>query len=360
MRARSAAALLLAAALAACVQAPSATPPGIIADDRPEIAARPALYDLADVSATNLAGTPQLFVFQKNGRTLSLFGTMHAVPAGFRWLRPEVRRAFAEADLVMTEVGTTDAAQYNPRTSEMGDLMALLARNDGLNTLDLVALPGTPERTELDAALDLAGVQAAALGALRPWTLCLDLQRGESAGVLNRLGAASRKARIAAMQAVGPIETGPASPDARIERFRLSHGLAHRQLETFATRSRIYSTLPDADALACIRHRAHAIVSGEDWQAFPTRFAGSLENWRRGDVEAARKIEIAETAKMSPAFAVRLYQMREAQWLSQITERCEAAGIDCAIAVGFAHLGGRDGLMKSLERLGYKRVQEAS
>ena len=109
-----------------------------------------------------------------------------------------------------------------------------------------------------------------------------------------------------------------------------------------------------------IRHRARAIARGEDWARFTQRFNAAYDNWTRGDAEAARRMEIAEAEKISRGFAARLFQGREAQWLSLIAERCDAAAIDCAIAVGFAHLGGEDGLLKGLERMGYRLVRGTS
>lgn len=357
---RHAAAFLLAAALAACSSVPATPPAGIVADDAPEIAARPAYYDLGDVTAASGKGLPQMWLMEKDGHTLAVFGTMHAVPAGVRWLAPEVKRAFAAADLVLTEVGTTDAAQYNPRMSDLEGLAGLLNRSDGIDSRDLIGPRGTPARAELDLAIEMVGLNTANIGLQQAWTLCLDLQHGETAESLGRLSADERARRIAAVRAAGEIETGAYSPDARIERFRLSQGLAHKQLETFATRARAYATMPEADALACMRARARAVVTGEDFALFPQRFRSAYEHWMRGDIDAARRSETAESDRIAPGFSARLYQARERQWLSLIAERCDAAGIDCAIAVGFAHLGGADGLLKGLERMGYRRVKGGS
>lgn len=354
MSAKTAAALMLAALLTACAQAPVRPPAGIIADDAPEIGARPAPYDLSDVSGPDAPGMPSMWVMEKNGRTLAVFGTMHAVPRGFRWLRPDVKRALAQADLVMTEVGTTDAAQYNPRLGELDDLAGLLSRDDGVNTLDLIAAPGTPERVELEAAIDMAGVRAASVTTLQAWALCLDLQRSETPDALKRMTPEARALRTEATKTLGPLESGPDGPDARIERFRLSQNLPFKQLETFATRARVYATMPEADAIACIRHRAHAIVAGTDWTSFPQRFRAALDFWTRGDLDGGRRSAMAETAGISPAFAERLYQGREAQWMALIARHCEATKLNCALAVGFAHLGGPDGLLKRLEQAGYR------
>ncbi len=349
------AALVIALSLAACATPAPSRGGVIIADDAPEIAARPQLYDLSDVSTASAENTPPLFVFEKDGQTLSIFGTMHAVPGGLRWLNAEVKRAFTEADLVLTEVGTTDSAQYNPRTSEMAELMPLMTRDDGLNTLDLVGLPGTAARAELDAAIEMTGLKTHTTQTLKPWTLCIDLQRPESHESVKRLSLEAQRERFAGMDAVGPLDAGRNSPDARLERFRLSQGLAHRQLETFATRARVYATMPDEDALACIRARAHAIVTGTDWTTFPERFSISLARWRRGDIEGARQTEFEVSAKLSPGYAVRLYQAREASWMPAIDALCAKAR--CAIAVGFAHLGGSDGLLKRIEALGWRPVK---
>ncbi len=217
-----------------------------------------------------------------------------------------------------------------------------------------VAAPGSADRAVLDAALDLTGISATGAARAKPWALCLDLHRGERPDAWRRLSGAARERRIQAMQAVGPID--PESPDARIERFRRSQGLAHQQMETFATRARIYGTMRDDEAIGCIRARARQIATGGDFDALPARYALALAQWRGGDVEGARRSELALSRSISPAFAARLYQTRERAWLALIAERCEAARIDCVIAVGFAHLGGADGLFRGLEEMGYRRV----
>ncbi len=354
MTARLAAALCMAALLAACTTPQPAT--GIIPDDAPAVIARPALYDLSDVASQTSADVPQVWVLEKNGQTLSLFGTMHATPAGFRWLSPAAKRALAEADLVLTEVGTTDAAQYNPRESEAEALLPLVMREDGLDTRDMVAVPGSPARLELETALDLAGITAVGAARSRPWALCLDMQRGERPDAVRRLSAEARDLRLAAAKALGPID--PDSPDARIERFRLSQGLAHQQLETFATRARIYATMSDEEAIQCIRARAQQMATGADLKDLPARYALAFSQWRSGDTEGARQTETALSMAIAPAFAARLYQAREVEWLAQIAGRCEAARLNCLVAVGFAHLGGADGLLKSLERRGWTRAKE--
>lgn len=358
MRARRGAVLVLATALlGACAQTDIRSSP-IIPDDAPTETPPPAYYDLADVAAADAHGVPQIFMFEKDGHTLAIFGTMHVAPLGFRWLSPAARRAFAGADLVLTEVGTTSAAQYNPRQSEMNELLPLVTRDDGQDTRDVIAAPGTAARAELETALSLTGISATGAARARPWALCLDLHRAETPEAQRRLNAEARRLRSAAMHAIGPIDQD--SPDARIERFRRSQGLAHQQLETFATRARVYASMSDDEAADCVRARARQIVTGGDFSSLPARYSLALAQWRGGDTEGARQSELALTRAVSPAYAARLFQGREREWLALIAQRCEAAGIDCAVAVGFAHLGGADGLLKRIEGLGYRRVRPGS
>ncbi len=347
---RAAAAFAL--ALAGCATPPAPAP--FLSDDAPQVAERPALDDLSDVAAASAKGAPRLFRFTKDGRTLWVFGTMHVTPRGFRWLSPEAKAAFGAADLVLTEVGTTDAGQYNPRESDYAELLPLSVRSDGIDTRDAVAAPGSAERAVLEAALDLVGIAAAGAANARPWALCIDLQRSERPSGVQRLSVEARRMRDAAAEAVGPLDR--VSPDARLERFRLSHELAYQTLEDFAARARIYATMTDAEAIDCIRARARQMMSNAEVRAFPARFHAAFESWRKGDTETARRDTLAEIGALSPAYAVRLFQAREAAWLKIIAQRCDAAGIDCAVAVGFAHLGGEDGLLKGLERMGWMRV----
>lgn len=347
-----AALLFLAIALAACASPQRPSP--FLADDAPEIAVKPPLDDLADVIATSAKGAPRLYVLEKNGKRLTLFGTMHLTPRGFRWLSPAALRAFTEAELVLTEVGSIDPGQYSPRARDFDELVLLAVRDDGVDTRDLVALPGTAERATLDAAIEFTGITSTGAARSKPWGLCTDLMRGERPGAMQRMSADARMVRMRAIEAVGQVDLR--SPDARLEAFRRSHDLAHLQLETFTTRARAYATMSDADAIACIRNRAVARISGEEARRWPERFKRTLALWQAGDADGARREAVEENAAISPGFAQRLLQGREDQWLKIIAERCEAANISCAVAVGFAHLGGEDGLLARLRSQGWREA----
>lgn len=354
MRPGRAAAAALATALAACAAPREPAPRTPIASTvriAPETPPA-APYDLADALTDGREAAPRIWLFRKDGLSLALFGTVHATPRGARWLSPAAHRAFEAADLVLTEVAATEAAQYNPSLAEIEALAPLLLRQDGLDTRDLVAAPGTPERRALDAALEMTRLSPEGTARARPWTTCVDLFHGPRPDTPNRLSAEARAQRAAAARAIGPLEA--ASPDARIERARVSRGLAHSPLETLASRARIHAAMDEGEALTCIRILSRRIAAGSDYPDMPRRFHEALEGWRRGDAEGARRSVTAYATGITPGFAERLLQARERDWLALIGERCEAARLNCAVAVGFGHLGGADGLIEGLKAMGWR------
>ncbi len=358
MRARRAAAAALGLVVAACAAPPEAKPRVPIVSTVVIGPASPTEpYDLSDVTAERGAPAARVWRFEKNGLRLSVFGLMHRTERGARWLSPAARSDLEAADLVLTEVGTTNAGQYNPQPDEIAAITHLLTRQDGGDTRDLAAAPGTHERAMLDAALELARIPPSAAARVQPWTICLDFFHGPKPDTGHRLSREVRALAEAAAKAIGPLDQETA--DARIERARVSRGLAHGALETLVTRARIYGTMAEEEALACIRTLSRRMATGDDYRTVPERFARMRARWMSGDAETARVEEVAMATAISPAFAARLFQARERAWLALIAERCEAGALNCAVAVGFAHLGGADGLLKGLEAMGWRRVRES-
>jgi uncharacterized protein YbaP (TraB family) len=81
-----------------------------------------------------------------------------------------------------------------------------------------------------------------------------------------------------------------------------------------------------------------------------------LDLWLSGDAEATRRWMENDQRTINTAWANLFLQGRENLWLSRIASYCDAGRRNCFIAVGMAHLGGSDGLLEGLERLGYRPV----
>ena len=62
-----------------------------------------SVYDLGEERAPPGAAAPHVFVLEKDGATIAVFGTTHLVPANLQWLSPTTERALKSADLILTE-----------------------------------------------------------------------------------------------------------------------------------------------------------------------------------------------------------------------------------------------------------------
>lgn len=267
---------------------------------------------------------PALWKVADGDTTVYLFGTIHLLPQGTRWVSPLFERAAEESQGLVVET-IVDTANPAPFAATM---MRLATSTPGLPpVLDRVpkdkraALATAIARSHIaPAALDKMETWAVALALLGPQFGAMDLKQEE--GVEMKL-----KARFAA--AGKPID----------------------QLETNEEQLRFFDRLPESAQQALL------LGTLESPEAVGKQFGGMLSAWGRGDVAAIARSFNAEMAG-SPAMSELLLKQRNANWTRWIEGRMGQPGT-VMVAVGAGHLAGADSVQSMLQKRGLKvtRVQ---
>jgi uncharacterized protein YbaP (TraB family) len=267
---------------------------------------------------------PALWKVADGDTTVYLFGTIHLLPQGTRWVSPVFERAAEESQGLVVET-IVDTANPAPFAATM---MRLATSTPGLPpVLDRVpkdrraALATAIARSRIaPAALDKMETWAVALALLGPQFGAMDLRQEE--GVEMKL-----RARFAA--AGKPIG----------------------QLETNQEQLRFFDALPES------AQRALLLGTLESPAAVSKQFGGMLSAWGRGDVAAIARSFNAEMAG-TPAMSELLLKQRNANWTRWIEGRMRQPGT-VMVAVGAGHLAGADSVQEMLQKRGLKvtRVQ---
>lgn len=273
-------------------------------DEAPKPEARVALWQIMDKGGT-VRGW--------------MFGTVHALPPGTQWQRPEITDALAKSDRLVLEI-----AEPLDQTIA-GEALARLAGTDGL--------PPPSQRLPVAYRDKLAKVYRK-LGLSDA-----DFQDTESWAVALQLGAiAGQKAGADPQSGVEPKlrELAGAKPIAGFETIDSQFG--------------IFDTLPDREQLVLLKEVADEAASDTDEDA------DMVTLWLRGDdLGIAREASTGFLADSGLHLA--LLTNRNRAWADQLDAMLKA-GAKPFVAVGAAHLAGSDSLQRLMLARGWtiKRV----
>jgi uncharacterized protein YbaP (TraB family) len=268
--------------------------------------ARPALWKVSDADTT-----------------LYLFGTFHALPAGYRWRDATLDRAFAAASTLVIETKVGDPPAMARLLLEMGT-----PATPPPPLLDRVP---PKDRAALKAIVDRAGVPPAFLDRLETWAAAFLLVQPMMAdlGVSGATGVEETlKAEFAARAA--PVE----------------------ELETVRAQLGAVDGLSEPDQ----RLFLHGFLAKA--KGMRAEFARMIAAWARGDETAIARTFDSEL-KQSPGLREALLVRRNRNWATLIAERMERQPGTILVAVGAGHLAGRDSVQSLLRAHGLtvERVQ---
>ena len=243
-----------------------------------------------------------------------LFPTIHVLPQRVDWKSPAIADALQRSDTLLVEAGDIldrDEAQA---------IYAELARRRTARPLCARLAPR--DCTQLDRAIDEAGLEPAHLAALDTWAAALAIANARGTSGSSAYG---------------------------IDRALLAEStLPVAELEGTRAQLAIFDTLPESEQIDLL---GYAI--GED----EPEEIDTAEAWARGDMAT---IASASTRGMlaDPELRDALLVRRNADWVSKV-EQMLRDGKHPFVAVGAAHLAGEDGLPALLAARGWtvRRVQ---
>ena len=256
---------------------------------------------------------PALWRLTDTDTTIYLFGTIHALPAGYRWQDARLGQVVAQADRLVIE-----ALVGNP--AESAALLMRLATSPGLPPLAARVKPS--QRARLARLIKASGVPG--LDALETWAAALIL----GSGAINKLALST--------------------DDGVEERLKAQFAAAHKPVEAFETpeiQLGFFDTLPEKDQRAFL---SGVIDEPQDPRPEFDRMMGA---WARGDEKAIARTFDKEM-KGEPGLGDALLARRNQAWSRALIQRLGQPGTTL-VAVGAGHLAGRGSVQAMLARAGY-------
>jgi uncharacterized protein YbaP (TraB family) len=249
----------------------------------------------------------------RNGEKAWLFGTIHALPEGVQWRTAAFDAAFAEADVLLVEIGDLG------NSGAAAEAFDRFAKSQGLPALSSRVARG--DRPALEALMERAGMDDADFRDTETWAAAL------------LLGNAVR-------------ESDPANG---VDRDLLDEGRPVEGLETFTGQFARFDALdePAQRALLAAVAREARLDDGEE----------RVIAWLVGDVNGLAG-QVDSSLAASPVLRQELVMERNELFAARIVAAIEGRR-EPFVAVGAGHMLGPDGLPALLAARGYTvtRVQ---
>jgi len=273
--------------------------------------------------AAEAKGAPAMWSVSDADTTVYLFGTIHLLPADYKWRTPKFDRAIAGSNELVVE---TIIDEKNP--TELMAVMARLAVSPGLPPISERVPPA--KRALLADAIRKSGIPQAAFDRLETWAAAFLLLANQF-----------KELELKGEEGVEVVLRGSFA----------AQGKPISQLETNAEQLGFFDTLSEASQRMLLEG---AIESSPETRK---EFQAMLASWARGDVAAIAR-SFNSDLSASPELMNALIKRRNANWSKWIERRMAQPG-SVMIAVGAGHLAGKDSVIELLKRDGYRvrRVQ---
>lgn len=270
-------------------------------------------------------GEPAMWTLKDSDTTIHLFGTIHLLPEDTDWKSARIEAALDASDSICFEVDVEGRA-----TEALGLSFNHGIIKDGTRLTDKI----TDEQEEdLRETAEFLGVPFHSINVMQPWFATLTL--GEYA--YEKMGLAEG------------VEFS-LYPEIREKEKTLC------EIETLDEQLGSFWRMPldtQIDVLFTVPEDSDDLDQTELFKLGQEEFQELLDDWLAGDV-AAIGATIDEEASDNQVFHDALLTSRNARWVPRIEEMLEREGGHIFIAVGAAHLAGKDSVIKMLRDKGYE------
>jgi uncharacterized protein len=275
------------------------------------------------VAQTTRAAGARSFLWKVQGQTglLYLAGSVHALSADIYPLNPAFQRAFDASDTLVEEIDLGEATQLTSSLMLLGKGVFQDGRTfDQVVSKETAALVNSRLKDTLPPEM---------IRSLKPWMvdMMLTAVAMQKEGLDAALGLDKHfydRAKTAGKRILG-LETA----ESQIDRLD--------QLPIAVQEQMLLSTLKDIDTQ---QGNLRSIVA----------------SWQRGDAAGLEKLLLASFTDYRAAYDSLLVE-RNRNWMPQL-EACLTRRSSCFVVVGAAHLVGPDGLLRMLQRKGYRIEQQ--
>jgi uncharacterized protein YbaP (TraB family) len=264
------------------------------------------------------AAKPPVWVVHAGATTITLFGSVHLLPAGLDWRPPELDTALAGASELWFEL-PIDAATNDEAAAQS------IARGGLPKGRSLIAMM-TPDQAKhlIDAGVSL-NCAPEALDRMQPWMADLTLSIAEDA----RSGASASDGVEGQIQAAVPPT------------------VKRRAFETASQQIGFLAGTPVKDQIASLNWTVAEI------QQDPTSYQRAVDAWMSGDLAGLERDALNPLRQISPTLFARLIDNRNHHWAQVLTARLKQPG-SVVVVVGVGHLIGPGGLPALLRAGGFR------
>jgi len=300
------AALLALATLTACSDQKPA-PQTVVSEPAVEAPPKPAIWKISDVDTT-----------------VYLFGTVHVLPPTLTWHSPALDKALEASKAVYFETDVEgDPMVFRDIIQRLGLYQPSEKLSDRLAPGDLELLKSALAKLELPLV---------AIESMRPWY----------AGVVIS-EAVVRRAGYDVTSGVESVMRPAASAAGKQIRF----------LETIEQQMASFATLPEPVQIKFLTSGLAEIdTAADDLNAL-------VKAWKAGDTDSLNKLLIDDDLGAIPEVYDALLKSRNANWAPEIDALMKSETGTFLVAVGAAHLIGKDSVIEMLKPMGHtaERVQ---
>ena len=258
---------------------------------------------------------PAMWIVRDADTTIYLFGTVHVLRPGLNWLKGDVKAAFEGSDELVLEVTEPE----DPTVTQA--IIARMATNPQGTTLRSLLEP--PVLGKYESALGTLNIPAEALDGFEPWFAAVTLT-------------------------TVPLLMQGYDPNSGAEKILATAAKAQGkpigQLETIEQQLGIF------DILATKEQVAFLDVTLDGVPEITNQIDTMVDAWGKGDLPALNTL-LNEGFESYPGLYDALLSDRNANWANWIKARMEQPGT-VFIAVGAAHLVGKDSVQVQLEKQG--------
>lgn len=266
------------------------------------------------------SGKTFMWKAERDGTTLYLLGSVHALKEDAYPLPTAIDAAFDEAEIVVFEIDLDDMTTAAIQMMSAGSL-------EPGTTLEQVV--GPEIWAEFVARVGDSGFKPRFFQGMKPWMAALTLTAFE-------------------LSKQGYLAT--AGLDTHLAQRADEAGKERRALETAEFQVSLFSELTDKQSLAFLQH------SLTDLQNLIPELDGLYSDWRSGRVELVEEM-LLEGFEEFPEVFQRIVVDRNLAWLPQVEELL-AGERHAMVVVGSMHLVGEQGLVNLLRGKGYTVEQQ--
>lgn len=266
---------------------------------------------------------PAMWVVRDQDTTIYLFGTVHVLRPGLNWLKGDIKTAFDASDELILEV------QEPSDPTAMQATVNKLATNPQGITLRSLLTP--PVLTKYEKTLGTLNIPPVALDQYEPWFASVTLTTLPLMMQGYDLNSGAEKVLMSAAKA----QSKPLG-----------------QLETVEQQLGIFDSLSTEEQVAFLD------VTLDGVPEVTTQIDALVDAWGKGDQAALDKL-MNEGMESYPGLYDALLTNRNANWVRWIKARMDKPGT-VFMAVGAAHLVGKDSVQAQLAKEGIKSVQVTS